>query len=157
MSPTQKVRALHRDGATRPGDTTRGSISAIEDSASGEPHHEDDTGQVLMSAVRDVEPGSKAEAALVAAINVLAHKSAGDGGAGGGGMSRRFVSGLALLGVSIMSIVQPVADQFAERTFSQTSALEHKLGELIVLQAETQQQQHNQQLALPLWLREMTL
>lgn len=141
--------SLHRDGGTRPGDTTRSPIIDPDDDAPPGPHHEGETGQVLANAFRAVEPGSPAEKALLDVVNLLAAKQAGDGRGGGGSeITRAFMTKIAAAGLALITLVQPTVEQIAERMISPSSALERKLDETIVSQAALQQQQREWQIVI---------
>lgn len=116
-------------------------VSVDEDDAPQAEHHEGDTSQILASALRNVEPGSDAEKALLAVVNLLVNKHNGGGGSGTGGLSRRFVGALSGIVVLAMTVVSPIVDQFAELTISPSSALDRKLDDTIVFATELQEQQ----------------
>lgn len=125
------------------GKTSRLPIVPVDedDDAPQNEHHEGDTSQILASAIRNAEPGSESEKALLAVMNLLVHKHSGGGGGNVGGLSRRFIGAISGLVVLAMTVVSPVVDQVAELSFSPSSALDRKLDDTIARQTELQEQQ----------------
>ena len=159
MANTNKVRTLtHRDSGVRAADTVREPIVSEED-APGSGHHEGQTGEILASALRSVEKDSEAERALIAVMELLAHKHTG-GGDGNGDepkITRRFVARAIVALASVITLVQPTVDNVVERWLSPRAALEVKLDETIAAQATLQAQQvemHRTFIALAKWIVE---
>lgn len=147
--------SLHRDRGRSPGDTASyPRVDPTEDAPQARP--EELSGEVLVEALRSVEPGSDAERALILAINAMAAHSSG----GGNGITRVFFRRLVLLGLAVLALVQPTVSQVAERIISPSSALERKLDESLMSQARLQEQQQEIQatfIALSKWVVEVEL
>lgn len=152
----------HRDGGSS-SSTVRGRIPDAD--APTNDHHEDYSGTVLAAGFRSAEPGSEAERALIAAVDLLAANartaaaaSAAGGGRGGGGddvITRAFVRRAVALFLGAMTVVWPATDKLAERVLSPSSALERKLDDMITTQASLQQQtatDHATFVALAKWV-----
>lgn len=138
--------------------TSRLPILDPDEDAPEAEHHELATGQVLASALRNVEQGSEAEKALLAVVDLLVAKH-GDSGGGNGhsGLTRRFVTAISAIGLAAITVISPLTEQVAELAISPSSALDRKLDDTIVRQADLQQQQlqmHATFLALAKWVVE---
>jgi hypothetical protein len=142
-----KLLSMHRDGGT----SRRPTLPEID---APSPRHSDYTGAELSSAFRSVDPGSDAEKALIAVVDMLASRGGAPGG-GGDGLSRGFVTKLLAGALAVLTVLLPTVEQLAERLLSPTSALERKLDETLAGQAQLQQQQQEQRLlfvALSKWV-----
>ena len=154
----------HRDAGSSPSpsETMRGRVADPDAPAAAS--HEDYSGQVLASAFRSVEPGSDAERALIAVVDLLAskerdimadHSKGGDGNGGNmGGITRAFATKVVAVLFTGITVVQPTTAEVAALALSPTTALERKLDDVLAQQATLAQQSANDRatfIALAKW------
>lgn len=136
-SSVRRIAPLPDADAPRPGEVER-----------------EDSGQVFVDALREVERGSPAEAALVRALDLLAkHRESPNQPPGT--VSSTLLVKLALVCVAALSVVAPAVQQGLALLLAPRTAIESKLDEVIAGQAalrDEQRQGRSEVVALTRWV-----
>lgn len=117
-------------------------------------HAREDSGQVLVDALRSVERGSPAEAALVRALDLLTkHREPPEQPPGT--VSATLIVKLAAAAIAAFSFIAPTVQQAMALLLAPRTAVESKLDEMITGQAalhEEQRQGRAEVIALTRWV-----